>query len=188
MRINPNYIPLSRLSMDLKVMPISYRNHKYILCITDEVTNYLITIPIHQAKSEEIGDALIENVITQYCIPENIIMDQDSIFMSSVMNYVFHTYDIKIKTVALHNQQSFQAVHGIKSLSFILTKHLTNLDQMWPKYLQLATFAYNTLSTPNLGNYSPYELVYGRKPKSLLNLESTPDIKVSGTFKVYYEL
>ena len=36
-------------------MPISYRGHKFILCIIDEVTNYLITVPIYQAKSEEIG-------------------------------------------------------------------------------------------------------------------------------------
>ena len=49
-RINLNYTPLSRLSMDLKVMPRSYKVHKYILCIIDEVTNYLITVPIHQAK------------------------------------------------------------------------------------------------------------------------------------------
>ena len=59
---------------------------------------------------------------------------------------------------------------------------------MWPKYLSLATFAYNTLKTPNLGNYSPYELAFGRKPKALINLESNPDIKVSRTFKEYYEL
>ena len=81
-RINPNYIPLSRLNMDLKVMPRSHKGHKFILCITDEVTNYLITVPLYQAKSEEIGEALIENVITKYCIPEYIIMDQDSTFMS----------------------------------------------------------------------------------------------------------
>ena len=43
---------------------------------------------------------------------------------------------------------------------------------MWPKYLPLATFAYNTFNTPNL----------------LLNLETMPDIKVSSTFKDYYEL
>ena len=49
-RINPNYIPLSRLSMDLKVMPRSHKGHKFILCIIDEVTNYLITIPIYQAR------------------------------------------------------------------------------------------------------------------------------------------
>ena len=59
---------------------------------------------------------------------------------------------------------------------------------MWPKYLPLTTFAYNTFNTPNLGNYSPYELTFGRKPRPLLNLYSNPDIKVSGTFREYYEL
>ena len=90
--------------------------------------------------------------------------------------------------VAPYNHQSLQAEHGIKSLSNILTKHLTNLGQMWPKYLSLATFAYNTFNTPNLANYSPYELVFKRKPKILLKLEITPDIKVSGTYKENYEL
>ena len=90
--------------------------------------------------------------------------------------------------VAPYNHQSLQVEHGIKSLSNILTKHLTNLDQMWPKYLSLATFAYNTFNTPNLTNNSPYELVFGRKPKILLNLEMMPDIKVSGMYKEYYEL
>ena len=88
-RINPNYVPMSRLSMDLKVMPRSHEGHRYILCIIDEVTNYLVTVPIFQARSEEIGEALIENVITKYCIPQYIIMDQDSAFMSSLMTYLF---------------------------------------------------------------------------------------------------
>ena len=59
---------------------------------------------------------------------------------------------------------------------------------MWTKYLSLATFAYNTFNTPNLGNYNPYELTFGRKPKLLLNIESNPDIKVSRNFREYYEL
>ena len=139
-RINPNYIPLSRLSMDLKVMPRSHKEHTFILWIIDEVTNYLITVPIYQAKSEEIGESLIENVM-KYCIPEYIIMDQDSAFMSSLMTYLLNKFDIKIRTVALYNHQSLQAEHGIKSLSTILTKHLTNLGDMWPKYLPLAMFA-----------------------------------------------
>ena len=46
-RINLNYRPLSRLSMDLKVMPWSNQGHKFILCIIDEVMNYLITVPIY---------------------------------------------------------------------------------------------------------------------------------------------
>ena len=57
---------------------------------------------------------------------------------------------------------------------------------MWPKYLPLATLAYNTFNTLNLAKYSPYKLVFIRKPKLLLDLETTPDIKVSGVFKDYY--
>ena len=83
-------------------MPKSYQGHKCILCIIDEVTNYLITVPIHQNKSEEIGDALIENVITNYCIPEHIIMDHDSIFMSFLVNYLFKKFDITINHFRLN--------------------------------------------------------------------------------------
>ena len=95
---------------------------------------------------------------------------------------------MKIKTVAPYNHQSLQAEHGIKLLAHILTKHLTNLSQMWLKYLSLATFVYKIFNTTNLGNYSPYELTFGGKPKALINLEPNPDIKVSKMFKEYYEL
>ena len=110
-------------------MPRSHKAHKYILCIIDEVTTYLITVPIFQARSEEIGETLIENVITKYCIPEYIIIDQNSAFMSSPMTYLLNNFGIKIKTVAPYNHQSLQAKHRIKSFSCILTKHL-NLGQM----------------------------------------------------------
>ena len=150
-------------------MPRLHKGLRYILCIIDEVTNFLITVPIFHARSEEIGEALIENIITKYCIPEYIIMDQDSAFMSSLMTYLFDRFKIKIKTVAPYNHQSLQAEHWIKSLSCILTKHLSNLGQMWTKYLSLAKFACNTFNSQNLGNYSPYKLTFGREPKLLLN-------------------
>ena len=130
-------------------MPRSHKGHKFILCITDEVTNYLISVPMYQAKSEEIGEALLENVITKHCIPEYSIMDQDSAFMSLLMMYLLNKFNIKIRTVAPYNHQCLQDEHGIKSLSTVLTKHLTNLDQMWPKYLPLATFVCNIFNTPN---------------------------------------
>ena len=88
-RKNLNYRPMSRLSMDLKVMPKSQKGQWYILCVIDEVTNYLVAAPLYQAKSEEVGKALIEYIITKYGTPEYIMMDQDIAFMSSLMNYLF---------------------------------------------------------------------------------------------------
>ena len=78
----------------------SGRDHRYILCIIDEVTNYMITAPIKLSRSEEVGKALINDVISKYCVPDYMIMDLDSDFMSLIMNYLFKRLGIKIKTVA----------------------------------------------------------------------------------------
>ena len=169
-------------------MPRSWKGHQYILCVIDEMTNYLITTPLYQARSEEVGEALIENIISKFGTPDYMMMHQDSAFMSSLMSYLFKKLVINIKTVGPYNHKSLQAEHGIKSLSSILSKCLTGQGQIWHKSLSLATFTCNIFHTPNLGNYSPYELVFGRKPKILINMETDPDVKVSGTFKGYHML
>ena len=99
-----------------------------------------------------------------------------------------YLFCIKVKTVALYNHQSLQAEHGIKSLSSILTKCLTEQGQMWHRDLPLATLVYNTFNSPNLRNDSPYELLFRRKPKLLLDLETYPDINISGIYREYYTL
>ena len=76
------------------------------------------------------------------------MMDQDSAFRSSLMNFLFKKFEIKVITVAPYNHQSLQAKHGIKSLSNILKKHLMEKGQMWHKYLPFAIFAYNPSIPP----------------------------------------
>ena len=76
-------------------MPRSQKGHWYILCIIDKVTNYLVAAPLFHARSEEVGKAIIENMVTKYGTPEYMIMDQDSAFMSSLMNFLFQVLGIK---------------------------------------------------------------------------------------------
>ena len=95
--------------------------------------------------------------------------------MPSLMSYVFKKLGISIKTVGPYNHKSLQAEHGIKSLSNILSKCLTGQGQTWHKFLSLATLAYNIFHTPNLGNYSPYELVFRRRPKRLQTTQPSPE-------------
>ena len=49
-------------------------------------------------------------------------------------------------------------------------------------------YSYNTIYGPNLNGFSPYELVFGRKPKVLIDLKTDANVNVSGTYKEYYEL
>ena len=83
---------------------------------------------------------------SKYCIPDYMLMDLDSAFMSSLMNYLFKRLRIKIKTVVPYNHQSLQAEHCIKSLSNILPKHLTKSGEMWPDYLPFGTLAHNHIT------------------------------------------
>ena len=113
-RINLNYKTMYRLSMDLKVMPRLQKGHRYILCVIDEITNYLITTPLYQARSEEVGEALTENIISKFGTLEYMIMDQDSAFMSSLISYLFKKLGINIKTKGPYSHKSLRAEHGIK--------------------------------------------------------------------------
>ena len=61
--------------------------------------------------------------------------------MSSLMSYLFKRLGIQIKTVAPYNHQSLQAEHGIKSLSTILTKHLTKSGDMWIDYFAICNLS-----------------------------------------------
>ena len=45
----------------------------------------------------------------------------------------------------------------------------------------------NTFNSLRLAHLSPYELVFGRKPKLLLDIHSGSSVKISSTFKDYYE-
>ena len=57
-------------------------------------------------KGNEISHEMPRMGQGKYCIPEHIIVDQDSAFMSSLMNYLFKKFDIKIKTVAPYNHEA----------------------------------------------------------------------------------
>ena len=59
--------------------------------------NYLTAVLIHHSRWEEIDNALIENVISNYCVPDYTIIDYSSASMSSLMNYLLRKLDIKIK-------------------------------------------------------------------------------------------
>ena len=118
--------------------------------------------------------------------PTHIVCDQDASFTSSLMQAFTEQLNIKMKMVSPTNYKSLLAEHGIKSLSNLLVKHLTEVWS-WPDCFPYAMLCYNSYSTPNLDNMSPYELVLGHKATISHELEIRPDVVVSGMFTEYYE-
>ena len=173
---------MTNISMDIKHMPTSKSPYKYILVLLCDISNFLVATPMKKATAEEVCSILFDHFIAYYAVPQRIICDQDPAFMSSLCQWFFKSYGIQLVTVSPTNHKSLQAEHGIKSLSNILMKHLSDLGDNWHLYCRPAMMTYNTYNTPNLDNLSPFEVVFGRKPILVPKLENTPHIPVAWTF------
>ena len=173
---------MTNISMDIKHMPTSKSPYRYILVLLCDISNFLVATPMKKATAEEVCSILFDHFIAYYAAPQRIICDQDPAFMSSLCQWFFKSYGIQLVTVSPTNHKSLQVEHGIKSLSNILMKHLSDLGDNWHLYCRPAMMTYNTYNTPNLDNLSPFEVVFGRKPILVPKLEYTPHIPVAGTF------
>ena len=73
------------------------------------------------------------------------------------------------------------AEHGIKSLSSILMKHLTDLGDNWLQYCKPAMLVYNLYATTNHESLSPFEVAIGRNALLAPRFENKPRIPITGT-------
>ena len=184
-RMNINTPAMTRISMDIKQMPMN-RGYSHILVLLCEVSNYMVALPLSSTRTQNIIEGFQRGYLAYSGPPTHIICDQDPAFTSSLMEAFVTQLNIKVILVSPTNHKSLQAEHGIKSLSGLLVKHLSQVWS-WHSCLPYNMLCYNAYSTPNLNGYSPYELVYGHKMTLSQELELKVDTVVSGTFTDYYE-
>ena len=157
-RINPNVPAMTKISMDIKQMPVN-KGYSHILVLLCEVTNYMVALPLMLTRTPHILDAFQRGYLAYFGPPTHIVCDQDPAFTSSLMEAFVTQLNIKVILVSPTNHQSLQAEHGIKSLSGLLVKHLSTVWS-WHSVLPYSMLCYNGYSSPNLNGYSPYELVF----------------------------
>ena len=95
-RININTPTMTRISMDIKNMPVDRSPHKYqyILVMLCEVSNFMVAIPPRVAQTKEICSGINKHFICNYGPPTHLICDQASSFLSSLAQAFFHHYGI----------------------------------------------------------------------------------------------
>ena len=176
------------ISMDIKHMPGSSTGHNYILVMLCEISNFMVTAPMVTATSPEICQVMQDHLICVFGTPVKLICDQDPAFMSHLTQTMLLSYGVKLITVSSTNHKSLLAEHGIKSLSNILMKHLTELALDWNIYCKPGMLVYNSYASPNLADFSPFELVFGRKANICPEFEFKPQVPITGTHKQAFEI
>ena len=116
---------LTNVSMDLKYMPTSQKQYKFLLVILCEVSNFIVTHPMKEISSKHVCEILVDNFIAYFSTPFRLVCDQDASFLSSLSKYAYQQFGIKLVTVSPTNHKSLLAEHGIKSSGNLIMKHLT---------------------------------------------------------------
>ena len=182
-----------RAAVDL-IGPIALmtdHGNRYILTMVDYATRY--PEAFKSVEAETVAESLV-TMFTRVGIPEEILSDQGSQFMSSVMKEVGRLLSMtQLKTSVYHSMCNGLVERFNGSLKAILRRMCAEKPKDWDRYLPALLFAYREVPQERLC-FSPFELLYGRTiqgPMSILREmwtkeNSDPDVKL--TYQYVLEL
>jgi hypothetical protein len=112
--------------------------------------------------AEKVAESFVKNIVLIYGIPNKILTDQGSNFMSDVFKRICRLFKIeKICTTAYHPESNGALERTHKTLTNYLRFFCNSKTDDWDEWLPFACFTYNT--TPHsVTKYTPYEVIFGR--------------------------
>ena len=157
----------SQVSMDC-VGPVkeSKDNYKYMLTIQDNLSKFVVVVPLKSIDTETVADAFIKRFICLYGSPKRVLTDRGSCFISGLMKAIAKRFKItQDMTSSYHPQGNFCEKYHFKLSEYLRT--FAEKTEDWSDWCELAALNYN--STVHSGtNFTPYEILYGK----LINLPS----------------
>ena len=183
-RIPTQYMPMSFVSCDVKYMPRTRDGYEYMIVFTCEITGYVQAAPLKQRTSQHLAEALMTCLVWQFGPPQILIYDEDRAMSSTLMESLYKQLKISTKLISPYNHGSLKTERYIQSLSNMIIKYLERTGDQWPTYLRPLTYALN-ISVNSVTGFSPFEMVYARKPPSPGMLNLTPLDDVTTTYQDY---
>ena len=181
-------VPLAEWAMDvLGPLPKSEQGNLYILVITDLFTKWVEMYAIPDQKTPTIVSCLTD-LICRYSIPATLLTDRGSNFMSYVFKKLMEDLQVeKLFTSPYHPQTDGQCERFNSTMLQGLRKLAEERPEQWDQKLQFVAFSYRT-SKHAVTGYSPYELVFGKRPREPINtLDEAPGGEPRGYLENFKE-
>lgn len=159
-----------RKAMDLVwPLPKGKGGYQYILVIIDYATRYPEAVPLRSTKAPVLAVELVK-VFSRMGFPKDVLADQGTNFWGEVMQEIWSQLGVKhLHTVVFHPQTNGLCERFNKTLKMLLRRFATEDLRGWPKLLEPVLFAVREVSQASTG-YSPFELLFGRRPRGILDL------------------
>lgn len=129
----------------------------------DELSRYTLAVALPSTDAETVAQACVETLVCTFGIPNSILTDRGTNFLSDVFKHLCKLLNIdKNTTTPWHPQTNGFLERSHKTLKTYL-RSFVDKDNNWDRLLSYAMFTYNT-SVHTSTNFTPFELVFGKKP------------------------
>ena len=160
--------PFDKLVIDcVGPLPKSRRGHQYLLTVVDAATRYPEAFPLRKIDGTTIAQVLTK-FFCRVGLPTHIHTDRGTNFTSKVIQQVLETLGVKQIFGSAYHPQSQGAVERFhRTLKQMLRAWCMDREGDWDEGVDIILFAIRDSPSESLG-YSPFELVYGHKPRGPL--------------------
>ena len=189
--------PFKRVAVDIvrPIAPPSEAGHRYILTLVDYATRYPEAVPLKKITTEAVAEALLD-IYSRVGIPEEVLTDQGTQFMSECMQEVSRLLSIKgLTSTPYHPICNGLVERWNGTLKSMLKRLCQDQPKQWHRLINPVLFAYREVPQESTG-FSPFQLLYGRSvrgPGTILKELWTkevniPEVKSSYEYRYVTEL
>jgi len=144
-------------------LPVTQGNNKYILTFQDDLSKYVVAVPIGQQDAETVARPFVANIVLKYGTPSILHTDQSANFVSEVFRNTCKIHKIKkIQSTAFHTESQGILERSHRVLAEYLRHYVNEGQTNWDEWVPFATYVYNTTVHSATG-FTPSELLFGRQ-------------------------
>jgi ribonuclease HI len=139
------------------------KGHHFVLVAIDYFTKWTEVVPIKNMTHKEVIEFITEHIIHRFGIPQTLMTDQDTSFVSGQVREFIESYKIKL----LNSSPYYAQANGQAELSKnILIKHIKKKiednPRRWHEVLSEALWAHH-IFRHGATKVTPFELIYGQE-------------------------
>ena len=160
-------------------LPKTNSGKKFICVMTDQASGYAEVEAMKDKSSKSVFKVLLRKIFLRHGAPVLLRCDQGKEFISKIIQLLSEFWKTKIQYTAPYTPRANGKVERTNQSILLKLMKVTNEERTeWDKYLGFAVFSYN-ISVQKRLQASPFQLVYGRKPRSgVEEIESMVDFNL----------
>lgn len=169
-------------------MTKSNSGNQYAVTILDEMSKWLVIIPIGNKSAKEVAKAIFEKFILIFGPMRQIKTDRGTEYRNSILIELCQMLKInQLFSTADHHETVGAVERSHRSLNEYLRSFLNGKLDEWETFAHYFQFLYNTTKHDGLLNkYSPYEIVFLRRnlmPHEILQGKPQPQYNLDDYVK-----